>query len=79
VYFSATSFYFSQRHRDVPAQLFGFTSGTTTASPCHHYNPVKGRLQEKKRIGALLSSLSSACVPLRLFMFRKPKIALLNP
>jgi len=39
---------------------------------------VKERLQEKKRIGVLLSSLSSASVPLRLFIFRKPKIALLN-
>jgi len=43
-----------------------------------HYNLMKGSLQEKKRIGVLLSSLPSISVPLGLHTLRKPKTALLN-
>jgi len=39
---------------------------------------MEGRLQEKKKIGALLSFLPSASVPLGLGAFRNPKLALLN-
>jgi len=39
---------------------------------------MKGRLQEKKKIGALLSFLSSVSVPLGLDASQNPKNLLLN-
>jgi len=48
------------------------------ATHSSHYKPRKGRLPEKKRICALLSSLPSAFIPPLFSPSRKPKIALLN-